>query len=57
MAEMTLARAKTDRQVFEVLTPEQRKQLAERKPGDESPRRRGEGARGTGGERGVAPGA
>jgi Spy/CpxP family protein refolding chaperone len=44
MAEMTLLRAKTDRQVFEVLTPEQRKQLAERKPGSESPR-------------GMAPGA
>ncbi len=29
MSEMTLARAKAERQVFEVLTPEQRKQLAE----------------------------
>lgn len=33
MAEMAMLRAKTDRQLFEVLTPEQRKQLAERKPG------------------------
>ena len=33
MSEMTMARAKTERQIFEVLTPEQRKQLAELKPG------------------------
>lgn len=37
MAAMTLVRAKVDRQVFEVLTPEQRKQLAERKPSGDSP--------------------
>ena len=43
MSEMTLARAKADRQVFEVLTPEQRKQLAEAKPME---RRRGDGPRG-----------
>lgn len=32
MAEMTLARVKTERQVYELLTPEQRKQYAEAKP-------------------------
>lgn len=37
MAEMALARTKVDRQVFEILTLEQRKQLAERKPGGEPP--------------------
>ena len=57
MAEMTLARTKAERQVFEVLTPEQRKQLAERKPGDELPRHRGDGRRGMGGGRGEVPGA
>jgi Spy/CpxP family protein refolding chaperone len=36
MSEMTLARAKADRQVFEVLTPEQRKQLAEKKVAGDS---------------------
>ncbi|WP_265946840.1 Spy/CpxP family protein refolding chaperone [Dechloromonas sp. A34] len=50
MAEMSLARAKGDRQVFEVLTPEQRKQLAEMKPAGGSPRHRGDGPRGMGGE-------
>lgn len=33
MSEMTLARTRTDRQIFELLTPEQRKQLAEQKEG------------------------
>lgn len=33
MSEMNLARARTDRQIFELLTPEQRKQLAEQKEG------------------------
>lgn len=47
MAEMTLARAKADRQVFEVLTPEQRKQLADMKPTERGPRGRGDGPRGT----------
>lgn len=37
MAEMTLARTQVDRQVFELLTPEQRKQVAERKPGGVPP--------------------
>jgi Spy/CpxP family protein refolding chaperone len=46
MSEMTLARAKADRQVFEVLTPEQRKQLAEMKPTERGPRGRGDGPRG-----------
>jgi Spy/CpxP family protein refolding chaperone len=48
MAEMTLARAKADRQVFDVLTPEQRKQLAEMKPTERGPRGRGDGPRGAG---------
>lgn len=55
MAEMTLARAKADRQVFEVLTPEQRKQLAEMKPAGASPRHRGDGPRAMGGEDRVPP--
>ncbi|MDP3538466.1 MAG: Spy/CpxP family protein refolding chaperone [Azonexus sp.] len=38
MSEMTLARAKADRQVFEVLTPEQRKQMSEMKPTERGPR-------------------
>ncbi|UCV18751.1 Spy/CpxP family protein refolding chaperone [Ferribacterium limneticum] len=46
MSEMTLARAKADRQVFEVLTPEQRKQMAEAKPTERGPRGRGDGPRG-----------
>ncbi|UCV22683.1 Spy/CpxP family protein refolding chaperone [Ferribacterium limneticum] len=46
MSEMTLARAKADRQVFEVLTPEQRKQSAETKPTERGPRGRGDGPRG-----------
>lgn len=41
-AEMTLNRARAERQVFEVLTPEQRKQLAELK----AERPRGDGPRG-----------
>jgi len=32
MAEMTLMRLRTDRQIYDVLTPEQRTQLAEMKP-------------------------
>src|SRR5574343_1386225 len=44
MAEMTLARLATDRQVLEVLTPEQRKQAAEMKPEREGAR--GDGPRG-----------
>lgn len=46
MAEMTLARTKADRQIFEVLTPEQRKQMAEMKPMERGPRGRGDGPRG-----------
>jgi Spy/CpxP family protein refolding chaperone len=51
MSEMSLARAKAERQVYEVLTPEQRKQLADLKMpseppmemrGERSPRGRGE---------------
>jgi periplasmic protein CpxP/Spy len=47
-AELTLNRVRTERQVFEVLTPEQRKQLADLKA--ERPRQRGEGPRGSGGD-------
>ncbi len=32
MADMALLRVKTDRQIYELLTPEQRKQMAEMKP-------------------------
>lgn len=44
MAEMTLARLATDRQVLEVLTPEQRKQMVEMKAEREG--NRGDGSRG-----------
>ncbi len=37
MADLTLARARAERQVYELLTPEQRKQLLERKVSGESP--------------------
>ena len=49
MSEMTLARARAERQVFEVLTPEQRKQLADMKATGEPRRGRGDGPRGMGG--------
>lgn len=50
MTEMTLARVATDRQVLEVLTPEQRMQVAEMKP--ERAAVQGDGARaGEGGPR------
>ncbi len=55
MSEMTLARVKAERQVFEVLTPEQRKQLAEMKASGESGRGRGDGPRGMGGEGRMPP--
>ena len=55
MSEMTLLRAKAERQVFEVLTPEQRKQLAEMKPSDEPRRGRGDGPRGMGGDGRMPP--
>ena len=55
MSEMTLARAKAERQVFEVLTPEQRKQLAEMKASGEPGRSRGDGPRGMGGEGRMPP--
>jgi Spy/CpxP family protein refolding chaperone len=45
MSEMTLARAKADRQVFELLTPEQQKQLAEAKPMERGQRSSGDGAK------------
>jgi Spy/CpxP family protein refolding chaperone len=46
MSEMTLARAKADRQVFEVLTPEQQKQLTEMKPTEHKHHSRGDRPRG-----------
>lgn len=55
MAEMTLTRAKAERQLFEVLTREQRKQLAEMKPAGEPPRGRGDGPRGIGGDDSTPP--
>jgi Spy/CpxP family protein refolding chaperone len=53
--ETTLARAKADRQIFEVLTPEQRKQLAEAKPPVDGPRGPNEPPRGQGPEGRPAP--
>lgn len=50
MSDMMLARAKGERQVFEVLTAEQRTQLADMKASGDSGRTRGDGARGMGGE-------
>lgn len=50
-ADMALARAKVERQVLEVLTPEQRKTLADMKqPGEPPMGGRGEGRRGAGPE-------
>lgn len=49
MSEMALARAKAERQVFELLTPEQRKLQAEMKP-DDFRRGDGDGPRGRGRE-------
>lgn len=54
MSELSLARAKADRQVYEVLTPEQRKQLAESKPSGKMSHHRGNRAAG---ERGMGQGA
>lgn len=50
LAEMSLARVKADRQVFEMLTPEQQKQMVEFKPERAQPRSRGDGQRGMEGE-------
>jgi len=55
MADMTLARARTERQVFDVLTPEQRQQLSEMKASGSWPRGRGDGPRGMGGEGRMPP--
>ncbi len=57
MSEITLARARTERQVFEVLTPEQRKQLAEMKASGGPGRGRGDGPRGMGGDARMLPSA
>ena len=40
VAEMALVRAKADRQIFDLLTAEQRKQLAEMKPGADGVRKK-----------------
>ena len=45
VAEMALARAKSDRQIFDILTPEQRKQLAEMKPGADGMHKSNDGPR------------
>ena len=56
MSEMSLARAKAERLVYEVLTPEQRKQLADLKASGEPPMgMRGDGPRGRGDERHQPP--
>src|SRR5574343_341826 len=56
MSEMSLARAKAERLVYEVLTPEQRKQLADRKASGEPPvQMRGDGPRGRGDDRHQPP--
>lgn len=56
MSEMSLARAKAERLVYEVLTPEQRKQLADRKASGEPPMEmRGDAPRGRGDERHQPP--
>ena len=48
--EMTLARSKSDRLIYEILTPEQRTQLAEMKPAHDARHHQGEGPRGKAGE-------
>ncbi len=50
ISELSLARARAEHQVFEALTPEQRKQLADMKASGSSGRGRGDGPRGMGGE-------
>ena len=50
MSELALARAGAERQVYEILTPEQRKQLAETRASGGPGRGRGDGPRGMGGE-------
>ena len=50
VAEMALARTKTDRQIFDLLTAEQRKQLAEMKPGADGRHRQNDGPRDSGGK-------
>ncbi|HSG23966.1 MAG TPA: Spy/CpxP family protein refolding chaperone [Azonexus sp.] len=49
VGEMALARAKSDRQIFDILTPEQRQQLAEMKPGGDGKRSPNDAARGMSG--------
>jgi periplasmic protein CpxP/Spy len=55
MSEMTLARAKVEHQVFEVLSPEQCKQLSEMKAAGGPGRDRGDRPRGMGGEGRMSP--
>ena len=52
ISEMSLARARAERQVFETLTPEQRKQLADSRASGSPGRGRGDGPRGMSGEAG-----
>lgn len=56
MSEMTLARARADRQVFDVLTPEQQKQLSEAKQTEHGRHGHGDSQRGTAGEGGKPAG-
>lgn len=55
MAEMTLARTKVERQVYEVLTPEQRKQLADLKAAGGPGRGLDDGQRGMNGKGPMPP--
>ena len=55
VAEMALARTKTDRQIFDLLTAEQRKQLAEMKPGADGRHRQNDGPRDSGGKARTPP--
>jgi len=55
ISELSLARARAERQVFEALTPEQRKQLADMKASGSPGRGRGDGPRGMGGEASPPP--
>mgnify|MGYP003372933161 CR=1 FL=1 len=50
VAEMALVRAKADRQIFDLLTAEQRKQLAEMKLGADGRHRQNDGPRDSGGK-------
>ena len=55
VAEMALVRAKADRQIFDLLTAEQRKQLAEMKLGADGRHRQNDGPRDSGGKARTPP--